>query len=260
MIDIHTHILPGVDDGAQDIAESVAMLQMAADDGTTVVVLTPHLNLQYNFDPCQAEGAITQLQAHTDRIKLYSGCELLVTPENLERVFACAGLYTIADGKSLLIELPDDFAPELTLGIIQRLLEAGLQPVVAHPERNRVLQRNYKSLGDLVEAGAYLQVTGQSLLGGFGSVAGSVSDYLLRHGLAHCIASDAHSPYQRRPLLSAAYRKTCELIGEDCAERLFKRNPLAILAGRPVEPLPVRRRSIWSFLSGSPASEPRVRP
>jgi protein-tyrosine phosphatase len=247
MIDIHTHILPATDDGAFSVADSLAMLAMASADGTTDIVLTPHANLKYAFYPSRAAADRRRLGAAVPGLRLHAGCELLITPENLERAIADPSGYTIAGGSYLLVELPECVGSRIVLDALARLQDRGIKPVIAHPERSLSSRDVGRTAGELVQRGCYLQLTARSILGGFGTEAARTAEHLLKYGLAHFVASDAHGKAHRRPLLGAARARVAQIVGPENAELLFAENGRAVLADGAVQPMskrPARARSI----------------
>lgn len=231
MIDIHSHVLPGVDDGAAGLGESLAMLRLAAASGTKEMVATPHANAQYPFDEAKIESAFRTLSAEmAGEIRLHLGCELRLDYGNLRDALRFPQKYTIDQGRYLLLELPDLIGAATVRSALRELGRAGLVAVIAHPERNRSLQMGMKDLAMCVEEGALLQITGQSVLGVFGNRAQQSAEELLKAGLAHFIASDTHDCKRRTPDLRTAYEHVATRYGAVAAENLFVRNAAAILA------------------------------
>jgi protein-tyrosine phosphatase len=249
MIDIHTHILPGMDDGAPDYDETTAMLTMAREDGITDIVATPHANLRYEFDPdrCRRELDRIALECQSGP-SVYLGCELHLTPENLDAVLQRPDLFTLNGKGCLLLELPHSLNPVGVEASVQRLLNARIRPIIAHPEREHLFQRDPSYAAHLREMGVYFQVTAQAIIEEQDSCMG-----LLKHRLIHVVASDAHGVSHRRPQLSAAYEAIFRGFGKATAELLFVENPGACLAGLPLA-APQPRRSFFSFFSRRPAS------
>ena len=211
------------------------MLRMAAAAGATDIAATPHANLQYAFDPAVVERKLSELRQAAGEIpRLHYGCEMHLTPENIQRALRSPEAYTVAHRGYLLVELPDCQIPSNTAAIFGQMMNAGMRPVVVHPERNPLLQTNYRELADWVEQGCVLQVTGQSFLGRFGRSAKTSAAELLKRGLVHLVASDGHDLKQRPPVLEEARRHVEEDLGTAAAERLFLENPACILEGKPV--------------------------
>lgn len=250
MIDIHTHILPGVDDGANDLEVTDQMLRMAAGDGVTGIVATPHADLHYEFDPARCGEIIEEIRHRCpDFPRIYTGCEVHLTPENIEKVVRQPKHFTLGGGNCLLLELPNTMLPQMVEPVLEILSGSGLRVIIAHPERNSYIQRRPGYADHLVEAGCYLQLTAQSINGGFGSHAENLSTYILNRKLAHFVASDAHSATIRRPLLSAVFRKIAHRFGNAAAQTLFVHNPGAALSGAALRRMPAQGNWLTSLLS-----------
>jgi len=250
MIDIHSHILPAVDDGAQTPDESNAMLVLAAEAGTEAMVATPHADLRFRFRPEHCRDLLQRLRdRHPSGPSLYLGCELHLTPENISRAIEMRGAYALNGGDCVLLELPDRIMPNLAAPAIGALIDAGLRVIVAHPERNLYIQHRLSYSDRLTELGCYLQLTARSLSGGFGPAAISAVNYILRRRLAHFIASDAHGATCRRPVLDAAFESVSKTYGEPVARLLFKENPGAALSGSPIRPMPSASGWLTSLFS-----------
>jgi protein-tyrosine phosphatase len=236
LVDIHSHILPGLDDGAQTLDVSVAMLRLAAESGTTDIVATPHANSQFTFDPDLITAKIAEVQQAAGPVpRIHRGCDFHLTLENIQDALANPGKYAINHLSYLLVEFSDLLIPRTTQEIFDRLLSAGLTPIVTHPERNALLHSRLDQLQSWVENGALVQVTAGSLLGGFGRTAKSVATDLMNRNLVHFIASDAHDPKYRTPVLRDAYQHVEKTWGATLAESLFTVAPRAVLAGEAIE-------------------------
>ncbi|MBZ5577638.1 MAG: exopolysaccharide biosynthesis protein [Acidobacteriia bacterium] len=252
MIDIHSHILPGLDDGSSAMEESIAMLRMAAAFGTTDIVATPHANMQFAFDPADVERRIAELQeAAGDVVRIHYGCDFHLTPENIDDALRAPGKYSINHRGYLLVEFSDGFIPKTTGEIFTAMRNAGICPIVTHPERNRLLQKKIEDLEAWVEQGCCLQVTAQSLLGLFGTHAKEFSHTLMERRLVHFLASDAHDLKHRTTDLKPAWQYVEEHYGGDMARRLFIDNPQSALDGIPLTRVRSRgrKKSWFSFFS-----------
>jgi protein-tyrosine phosphatase len=239
MIDIHTHVLPGFDDGARTLDDSVAMIRIAAEAGTTDLAATPHANLEFRFDPERIEKSITELQqASGSAVRIHRGCDFHLYFDNIEDALANPAKYTINHKRYLLVEFPDLLISKGTAEVFARLLDAGMVPIITHPERNFLLHRRMESLQEWVDDGCLVQVTAQSLLGRFGSEVRKVARQLMQLGLVHFIASDAHDPADRTPRLDQAYKHVAKRYGQERAELLFVSNPQAVLCGEPLPEQP----------------------
>jgi protein-tyrosine phosphatase len=252
MIDIHSHILPELDDGSHSLEESVAMVRMAAAAGTTDIVASPHANQDYAFDPEIVERKIADLQAAAgENPRIHYGCDFHLTPENIEAAVGSPGKYTINHRGYLLVEFSDFHIPKTTPEIFARLMSAGIRPIVTHPERNQMLQARLPELAEWVTTyGALLQVTAQSPLGRFGKTAEACAHKLISRGLVHFLASDAHDLQHRTTALDEPRRYVEETFGEEAAIRMMEENPRAVLAGEPLlaAPYALKKKkwySIW---------------
>jgi protein-tyrosine phosphatase len=233
MVDIHCHILPGLDDGSPDLSESLKMAEIATADGITHIVATPHVKGDIH-SPDFLEEQVQLLNVKLQRI--YSPLQVLLgadvsaalPPEVQSR-------YTINNGPYLLLEFPHSHLPQNADEIVFKILLAGLKPIITHPERNPSIIREPRLLFRLVEVGCLVQVTAGSLTGDFGSDPQACSRYLLKKGLVHVLASDAHSSTYRRPVLSPACDEAAGIIGKQAARDLVTTNPAAIIAGRPLD-------------------------
>ncbi len=252
MIDIHCHILPGLDDGAPDLETSVAMVRMAADSGTTDIVASPHSDLNFRFDPEAVETLIGKLnEASAGAVRIHYGCDFHLHYENIQQALERPTKFTIGHGSYLLVELPELLALKTADEALRRLWSAGVTPVITHPERHGLLQQRLDHVAGWAAAGYLVQITGQSLLGEFGRRARAASLELLRRNLVHVVASDGHDCQARPPRLDLARAAVAEQLGEATAERLFTANPGAVLRS---EELPASgempaagRRKWWPF-------------
>jgi protein-tyrosine phosphatase len=256
MVDVHCHILPGLDDGPEKIEVSVAMAESAISDGITHVVATPHCNNDYPFDYARVQRLREQLQTEIGgRLNLATGCDLHVNPENLEALRADASQFCINQHDYLLVEFNEISIPPSMDDTLHALQLKGLRPIITHPERNAILRRQPERLARWVRLGCFAQVTAGSLTGSFGERAQKDSLRWIAKGLVHFVASDAHNT-ERRPLrLRAAYDGVSKQFGEEKARALFLENPLAAFEGRdlpyapeiPYEVVSPRRRRFFFF-------------
>jgi len=232
LIDIHSHVLFGLDDGARTLEDSVAMVRMAAAHGTTDLVATPHANLMFKFDPGQIAERIAMLREAADGVlRLYTGCDFHLSFDNIQDAIEHPRKYTINQQRYLLVEFSELLIFSNTEDIFARLRDAGMTPIVTHPERNGLLRQRVENIAKWVDQGARVQLTAQSLTGGFGKRAHEFSRELLDRGLAHVVASDGHDCERRPPVMSAARTWVRDKYGEALAETLCVTNPGAALGG-----------------------------
>jgi protein-tyrosine phosphatase len=239
MIDIHCHPLPGVDDGARSLEMAVTMCHVAAADGITHLVATPHSNYTYTFDPGRNRHLLAQLQESVgEQPRLLLGCDFHLSYDNIQHCVEDSKDFTINQTSYLLVELPDQFIPEHMTRVYYDIHVAGLTPIITHPERNPLIQRKPEVIEEWVSNGCLVQVTAQSYTGGFGSQARKFSERLLDMGLVHFFATDAHDVKRRPPILSRCYRKVAQAKGEEIADLLIRANPEAVIQGLPLPPQP----------------------
>lgn len=252
MIDIHSHILPGLDDGSPDLETSVAMARLAAECGTTDIVASPHCDFQHAFDPDIVERSIAEVQgASGGAVRIHYGCDFHLHFDNVNDALEHPAKYAVNHRKYLLVELSDLLAVKSVEEALGRLMAGGLSLIITHPERNGILQRNLDALERWVGEGIFLQVTAQSLFGSFGRRAQSCAVQLLLRGLVHFVASDAHDTRRRPPRLDQAREWLCQRLDEATADRLLVEHPAAVLTGESLPagriPLPSARRRWWAF-------------
>ena len=235
-VDIHSHILWGMDDGSKSIEESLAMLAIAAENGTTDIVATPHANSRYKFEPPVIAERIAALQQRLPEglPRIHSGCDFHLNVPNVQDALLHPAKYTINGLSYLMVEFPDLMIPPTSEEILRRLVGAGITPVITHPERNIYLSRDLERLQSWCAMGCLLQITAQSVTDRFGQDAKKSAWTLLKMGMAHVIASDGHDPKNRPPRLDSAWRAVKEDLGEGPARQLLIENPRAIINGRPV--------------------------
>jgi protein-tyrosine phosphatase len=251
MIDIHCHILAGVDDGAKTLDESISMVRMASASGTTDIVATPHASPQYGFDAGIVHFKLAELRRATGNlVNLHVGCDFHLSATNIEDALSHPTKYAINHGSYILVEFSEFLIPPTSAEIFRRMQAAGVTPIVTHPERNQLLQSHPEQVETWVENDCLVQITAQSFLGRFGKRAKEVADHWMTVGAVHFVASDAHDPKDRTPVLSDAYHYVQSTYGSDQAERLFVANPKATLSGEPlewVEPEPKKKRKWYQF-------------
>lgn len=239
MIDIHHHLLFGLDDGAKDIETSVAMAEMAAADGITHVVCTPHANSRYHFDPEASRERLEQLRARIGgSVTLGLGCELHLSFDNIEAVLKAPLQYAINQKRYLLVEFPDFSIPERMSEMFYEFLVAGVCPILAHPERNAVILQQPARLDKWMEEGCLTQITASSLTGRFGRESQRFAQKLLDKNKVHFLATDAHNLDSRPPRMAEAFRFVAQHYSEETARRLCVDNPRAAFFGEAISAQP----------------------
>ena len=244
MVDIHCHILPNVDDGPKDWKASEQMCRIAAEDGITHLVATPHSNDDYRYDRGTLRAGLTRLQALCGEWPMLTlGCDFHLSYENVHDAMREPARFAIGNTQYLLVEF-SDFSLSLPMrDALIRLGGAGLVPIVTHPERNLLMQRNRELIVKLLELGCLVQVTASALTGRWGDSARDTAVWLLRHDAVHVLATDAHDTVHRPPVLSAGRDAAAKICGQDVARALVDDNPRAIISGEMVPYLPVVRKS-----------------
>jgi protein-tyrosine phosphatase len=230
MVDIHSHILPLVDDGAQSWEVAVAMVTMAERDGVTHMVATPHANYEYAYDRETHAALLEELQNRVGNgVQLILGCDFHFSYDNLEDALQRPHRYTIGSTRYLLIELSDFSVPPQISNMLFSLTSKGLIPILTHPERNPLLQRNPERVSEWVDMGMLVQLTANAFTGKWGKGVQKLANWYAENRLVHVIASDAHSATRRNPLLSEARRMVAKTYSEEFAIALFETNPRAII-------------------------------
>jgi protein-tyrosine phosphatase len=248
-VDIHSHVLYGLDDGAKTLEQSVSMLEMAASGGTTDIVGTPHSDLQYKFQPELIAERVRELSAAVNgKIRIHHGCDFHLHYENIQDCLQNPTRYTINHKRFLLVEFADHQVPSSTEEVFSRMLRLDITPVITHPERNQLLRQRIDQMANWVRNGCLVQVTAQSFLERFGKQARQSADELMERRMVHFIASDAHDTVDRTPLLGEAFAYVVDRYGAAVAQAVFNDHPRAALAGAFLEveePAPRKRRWFW---------------
>ncbi len=235
MTDLHTHIAPHIDDGADDTEQALLMLEIAARNGTDTMVLTPHYpNRIFGFERSALEyidflnEAIDKLSALQSGVKLYSGAEIYCG-EGLEQMLTDGGIITLAGSRYVLCEFATQGHFSNMRHSVELLTNAGYIPVIAHTERYACLQYSPERVVELKRLGCKLQINTETVLGKNSMEALRLGRFILSNALADVVASDAHNTYNRSPDMSAANAEICLNYSPDYAEILFEINPQKIL-------------------------------
>ena len=241
MIDIHCHILPGFDDGAGDLAESLAMVQGALDSGVTGIVATPHFrgepaSMQQLGKLVRCYRQLRQAVARAELpLELYPGAEILCTPDTLDMARQ-KQLPTLGDTDYLLTEFYFDESPDFMDTVLAGLRECGYVPVVAHPERYEAVQHSPRTVEQWFRRGYLIQLNKGSILGAFGHRPQQTAHWLLEAGLAHMAASDAHSPYRRTTDMAPLRAALLDKYPAAYVSVLLEQNPRRLVRGEPMVP------------------------
>lgn len=237
MIDIHCHFLPGIDDGAKDMDEALALIELAVKDGVTRIVLTPHLHLgrfentlpviQAAFFALDVEVKKAKLcvdLAYAAEVRLDSEILTLLASNQLP-------LYGLYQGQQyMLLEFPHSHIPAGSEMLVKYLKNKNITPVIAHPERNRDLLASPHKIKPFIRLGCWFQVTASSITGHFGDACQALALKYIEQDFIQIVASDAHNLKRRPPILSQARNTVIKLFGEDKAQQLFYDNPFNITA------------------------------
>jgi protein-tyrosine phosphatase len=261
VIDLHSHLLPGIDDGAKDLVMSLAMARMAAADGITTIACTPHiLPGVYNNTGSAIRGAVARLRECIAEagvpISLVTGADVHIAPDLGARL-QDGRVLTLNDSKYLLVEPPHHVLPPRFDDLIFGLQAAGYVPILTHPERLSWIEGHYDLIKRLVSSSVLMQITAGSLLGRFGRRARYWADRMLDEGRCHLLATDAHDTEQRPPRMAEACEIVAERLGDEEAINLVLRRPQGILNDcSPAELPPPPQVQAWQ--EGSDAEAPTL--
>ena len=239
MIDLHSHIIPGIDDGASDFEESVKMLEIAEQDGIKTIVATPHLfcdrsnikdleKISEEFEKFKEKIKTSQIN-----IEILQGAENYFVSDLREKISSFSNILTINKSDYFLLEFPSEFIFPGTKQFIFNVMTDGFIPIICHPERNREFQRDPALLYEFLRIGALSQVNAGSFRGVYGAEARLIAYDLLKYNLVHIIASDSHNSMERSPSLSFLYKKL-NLIQKEKIDMLVRIIPGAIISNKPV--------------------------
>jgi len=255
MIDIHTHILPAVDDGSKSYAESLLMLEAATRDGIQTIVATPHYNERYASEKATILEEVAKLnqliKENNLMIEVLPGQEIRIYGELLLD-YEAGKLLTVAGCSSyMLIEFPFGHVPHYAQRLLYDLELAGIKPIIAHPERNKEFLKHPEKLYHFVKKGALTQLTAASLMGYFGGDVQKFSKQLIEANLIHTMATDAHNMSNRAFNLSEAYELIMKKYGNGYVSYLQKNAQLIITDGSVYgeEPLPIGKKKLFGFFN-----------
>ncbi|MCT6850782.1 MAG: tyrosine protein phosphatase [Staphylococcus epidermidis] len=240
MIDLHCHMLPAVDDGAQTLVTSLRMAKEAENEGINKILLTPHyMDGEYTNHKDEIMLAVNNLQKtfydNNINIELRAGQEVHINGDLLDEIDRGDVLY--ADGQSkkyIMLELPHHGVPEYTQNIVFEMMIRGITPIIVHPERNLGFQNNPDILYELVEQGCLTQITATSYVGGFGKNIQRFTEDIIESGLGFMFSSDAHNLSGRRFMMQEAFQKLSSNLGEDIAKK-YKNNANAVWNGENIK-------------------------
>ena len=249
MIDLHAHILPQLDDGAETLDESIEMCRRSYQDGIRIMVATPHIlegiypnrrstilakvqELNEALTKCGVQNSCASTHPRLDALTILPGADVhfsLDMPQLCEN----GDIVTVNDkGQYLMVEFDSQGIPYHAEDVLFRLMTKGIIPIITHPERNFEIGQRPQRYGEMIRMGCLGQVTAMSLTGGFGAGVKRIAEKLLKNRLVHIIASDTHSVTERPPILSMAVREAEKMVGREEAQKMVTDYPQAILDGR----------------------------
>jgi len=252
-VDIHCHLIPGIDDGAKSWQESLAMAEMAVADGTETIIVTPHQLGAFSHNDGDTVRQRTrelqqQLRDHDVPLQVLPGGDVRME-EGMLAGLRHGQVMSLADHrKHVLLELPHELYFSME-GVLDGLAAAKMVGILSHPERNQGLLKQPAIVEQLVEYGCLMQITAGSLMGTFGPLCEQMAVWMLEEGLVHFLATDAHGPRARRPLMSRAFQRVSELVGDETAIALCCDNPAAVATGQNIETIrrKPKRRGLASW-------------
>lgn len=235
MVDIHCHILPAIDDGSESWEMTAAMCRMAAMDGITHIVATPHCDLHFEYDREHFTDMLATLsEIAYGRLTFSIGCDFHMSPHNVQDAMTDPQRFAIGDTHYLLVEFDHHSIPANAAEQLLAVTSRGMVPIVTHPERNAYLMKHPRTVLRFIEEGCLVQVTANAFTGFWGPKSKKAAEWLLHRQAVHVVATDAHNLEMRPPVLSAARDRVAALAGAEVADALVTHNPSAIVAGRSV--------------------------
>lgn len=255
MIDIHCHILPGIDDGSPSLDQSLQMGRIAQEEGITKIVATPHVYrskyLHGGFETIREKAAqLNQaFQENQISVEIFTGAEVYVTHKILQQVRENREDLTLNHTSYMFLEFPTEHVFSRIKNLLFQIMSEEITPIIAHPERNRVFSKRPFILYELLQMGALAQANAGSFLGLYGRSAERAAFYLLKMKMIHFLASDGHNPHTSAPRFSEALEQVSPIIGEREALALVKDNPKAVVKDKPIPyyPEPVSPQKKKSF-------------
>lgn len=248
-VDIHCHLLPGIDDGSASWEESLAMAQQMVHNGTEIAIVTPHQLGNYSHNRGDVIRQRTaQLQDWLSRnqvpLRVLPGADVRIDSDMIERLSSGDCLSLGDHRRHVLLELPHELYMPLE-PVLEQLERLRMIGILSHPERNRGILRQPEVIEPLIDAGCLMQVTADSLVGDFGDEPRDLAEEIIASGHCHFLATDAHGANKRPPRMLRAYERAAELVGKEVAVAMCCRNPLAVAQGGEVEALPPIRKPAW---------------
>jgi protein-tyrosine phosphatase len=250
LVDMHVHLLAGLDDGPRTWEDALAMCRLAYEEGTRLAAATAHQNEQWgSVTPGRIREAAQQLTRLLEQagiaLTVFASAEVMAHPD-LDLSWAQGGLLSVGDGgRYILVEMPHRLFVDLR-PLVRRLRTAGLRLILAHPERHPELLHEAGIIEDLIRHGCLVQVSSSSITEGSCRADTRALKSWFRRSCVHLLGSDGHSPRRRPPRMAEAYRQVCRWVGGAAAERIGCANGRTILQGLPLRvPTPEPKRSSW---------------
>ena len=240
MIDIHTHIIDGIDDGAQNMEDSLALLKMAAESGTTDIIATPHIiegtnHAEWQTILTKTEDLNRNAQNVGIPIRVYAGAELEMNWDMLPLLKTGQSDYCLAGSRYVLVELPANTVPNYADEFLYEVQIKELIPIIAHPERHPYLAKHPRMLHQWVKNGALVQCNIGSFTGKFGAEVKNFAELLLANNMVHFFGTDAHSIEHRHTDTTAGLEKISQKITPEALEQITRTNPAAIIEDRYID-------------------------
>lgn len=235
MIDIHCHILPGIDDGPSNMDKAVAMALAAVRSGTSRIIATPHFNNGvFEVDKEMVKSSVGfftwVLEEKKIALEVLPGMEIRISPDTCS-LLDQGELLPLGASRYYLFELPDIFVKDGIFEVLRQLRQRDVIPVIAHPERNRTIMRHPEMIPEFIFENVLFQITGKSMTGGNGRDSFKIAWNMVKEGLVHFVASDGHGLRHRPPCLSDAVKAVKKAGGKKAVKTIFEENPVKIVGG-----------------------------
>jgi protein-tyrosine phosphatase len=237
MVDLHAHILPGIDDGPKELAEAEEMCSLAYQDGIRTIVATPHVGKfpnTFQIITQKREELQNKIDSEGIDLRLVCGADFEFSPDIFTQIEKKT-IITINNSRYILLDIPFFLMPPNICGLVERMIQRGIVPIITHPERCLQIQQDLKLLYDIVKAGALVQITASSITGKMGGQAQDTVRLILKYDLAHIIASDTHGLHNRPPLLSEAVELASRISSRSMVSAMVSTIPQLIIENACVE-------------------------
>jgi len=233
MIDLHSHLIPNVDDGSKSVSETIKLIKEAENAGFLDIILTPHYMVNA-YEPQVSEILLWKeklqelLEKENIKVNLYAGMEVYIT-EDIMELIKQNKILTLASSKYLLMELPLNTSVHYLDDVIIKLVKNNIVPIIAHPERYKFVQDSPEIIEEFIESGCMIQCNYGSILGQYGNNAKKTVKYLFKHNLVQFLGSDTHKQNTIYPTIGKAIKKITKIIGQDRMTELTDKNAKNIL-------------------------------